>query len=73
MQHIRKARQAWPKCRQGVGSVFASLLITGTGILHGLTSQCDVGMAELYMMFEKKDTVLSERTRHSLGLVLLNQ
>lgn len=41
----------------------ASLSITGTGLPHGLTSQSDVAMAELYMMFEKKDTVLSERAR----------
>lgn len=39
---IRKARQAQPKCQQGVGSVVASLSITRTGILHGLNWQCDV-------------------------------
>lgn len=50
----------------------ASLSITGTGILHGLTSQRDVAMAEMHVMFERKDTILSERTRHSLGLGLLN-
>lgn len=64
---IRKARQAQPKCQQGVGSVVASLSVTRTGILHGLTWQCDV-----YGVW-KKDTVLSERARPTLGAGLLNQ